>query len=123
LLYNNHSSGISLFQIDGATGSKNNLVVNNTMLMALDARWDVNINTGSTGNIVYNNILFNASTHGSIAIAADSLAGFVSDYNVVVNLMSNDGGNNAFLTLSQWRTQTGQDAHSVISTPGAVFGV
>jgi parallel beta-helix repeat protein len=121
LLYNNHSSGISLFQIDGATGSKNNLVVNNTMLMALDARWDVNINTGSTGNIVYNNILFNASTHGSIAIAADSLAGFVSDYNVVVNLMSNDGGNNAFLTLSQWRTQTGQDAHSVISTPGAVF--
>lgn len=46
LLYDNHASGISLYQIDGATGSTNNVVVNNTIVTAADGRWCVNINTG-----------------------------------------------------------------------------
>ena len=50
LLYDNHASGISLYRIDGATGSHDNVVVNNTIVNAADARWCVNINTGSTGN-------------------------------------------------------------------------
>src|SRR5262249_52149473 len=60
LLYNNHSSGISLYRVDGGGPSKNNVVVNNTILVAADGRWAINIKIGSTGNTVYNNILWNA---------------------------------------------------------------
>src|SRR5262249_5387581 len=56
LLYNNHASGISLYMIDGAAGSMNNVVVNNTVIGAADGRWLLNIQNGSTGNTVFNNI-------------------------------------------------------------------
>src|SRR5581483_7289195 len=67
LLYANHASGISLYQIDGATGSQRNVVVNNTILVASDGRWAVNVNSGSTGNTVLNNVLWNDHPfHGAI---------------------------------------------------------
>src|SRR5262249_39914068 len=56
LLYNNHATGIALFQQNGAQGSKNNVVVNNTILVASDGRWGVLLNGGSTGNTLYNNV-------------------------------------------------------------------
>src|SRR5207302_10186010 len=75
LIYNNHASGISLYQIDAAAGSTNNVVVNNTIEMASDGRWPINIKNASTGNTVYNNVLLNDNGgRGSIDIAADSLA-------------------------------------------------
>jgi parallel beta-helix repeat protein len=86
LLYNNHASGISLYSIDGAAGSTGNLVVNNTIIEASDARWALNILDGSTNNTARNNILLNNHPNrGAINISSDSLPGFVSDYNVVKN--------------------------------------
>jgi hypothetical protein len=121
LLYNNHASGISLYRIDGGGGSTGNVVVNNTIVQAADARWAINIADGSTGNTLLNNILFNAHPfRGSITVEADSLAGLVSDYNVVMDRFSTDGGGTR-LTLAQWRTATGQDAHSIVATPAALF--
>jgi parallel beta-helix repeat protein len=121
LLYNNHASGVSLYRIDGAAGSKNNLLVNNTVVQASDARWALNIQNGSTGNTVYNNILYNShSWRGSIDISQDSLSGFTSDYNVVMERFTTTGGN-SILTLAQWRTATGQDLHSRVSTPASLF--
>ena len=43
LLYDNHASGISLYRIDGTTGATGNVVVNNTVLNASNARWCINI--------------------------------------------------------------------------------
>ena len=120
LLYNNHSSGISLYKIDAAQPAINNLIINNTIIMAADARWAINITSASTGNTVYNNILLNNSSHGAINITADSLTGFTSDFNAVKNLFSPDDGN-TFQTLAQWRTTTGQDAHSIIATAAQLF--
>jgi parallel beta-helix repeat protein len=121
LLYNNHASGISLYQIDAAAPAKNNIVVNNTIIMASDARWALNIVDGSTGNTAFNNILFNNNPgHGSINISADSLPGFKSDHNVVQNLFTPDDGN-TFQTLAQWQAQTGQDLHSILATQAVVF--
>ncbi len=57
LIYGNHASGISLYQIDGGGSSKNNVVVNNTIYEANDARWALNIQDGSTGNSLLNNIM------------------------------------------------------------------
>ena len=121
LLYNNHASGISLYQIDGGQPARDNQVLNNTIVMASDARWALNIQNASTGNVVRNNIFYNQqSFRGSIAISADSLPGFVSDANVIMDRFSMDGGNTR-VTLAAWRSATGQDTHSIIAAPAALF--
>ena len=121
LLYNNHASGISLYQIDGGQPARNNQVLHNTIVMASDARWAINIQNASTGNVVRNNILYNQhSFRGSVAISADSLTGFVSDTNVLMDRLSTDGGDTR-LTLAAWRSATGQDLHSIVATPVTLF--
>jgi hypothetical protein len=121
LLYNNHASGISLYQIDGGQPARNNQILHNTIVEASDARWAINIQNASTGNVVRNNILYNQhSFRGSIAISADSLPGFVSDTNVVMDRFSTDGGDTR-VTLAAWRSATGQDLHSVVATPAMLF--
>jgi parallel beta-helix repeat protein len=120
LLYNNHASGVSLYRIDGAAGSKNNVIVNNTIVMASDARWALNVQNASTGNKVFNNILINNNPgRGSIDISPDSLSGFRSDYNAVTNRFTSNGG--TVVSLPTWRANTGQDAHSFTSTATALF--
>ena len=120
LLYDNHASGISLYQIDGATGSTGNLVINNTILNAADARWCININSGSAGNRLYNNILYNDHAfRGVITVDASSLAGFVSDYNSLMDRMSADG-DSTILALTDWQS-LGYDTHSFTATPAQHF--
>jgi hypothetical protein len=121
LLYDNHASGISLYQIDGAAGSTNNRVVNNTIVQASNGRWALNIQDASTGNQVFNNIFYNHhSFRGSIDIDPAALPGFISDYNVVMNRFTINGGDSR-LTLAGWRAATGQDSHSIIATPSQLF--
>lgn len=121
LLYNNHSSGISLYKIDGAEGAKNNLVINNTIVVASDGRWALNINTGSPGNTILNNILFNNHAYrGSISIDQESLVNFACNYNIVTNWFTLDGGDTR-LTLAQWQESTSQDKNSALSSPDDIF--
>src|SRR5918998_645496 len=120
LLYGNHASGISLYRIDAAEGARNNVVVNNTIRMASDGRWAVNIKNRSTGNTVSNNVLLHDGPRGAINIVRDSLSGFVSDHNAVTNRFSTDDGE-SFLTLAQWRAATDQDGNSFVSGPAALF--
>ena len=121
LLYSNHAGGITLYQIDGGDVSKNNVVVHNTIVQASDGRWAINITGGATGNTVQNNILYNFhSFRGSITISPDSLAGFVSDWNVVMDRFSVDDGETR-ITLAQWRAATGLDLHSLIAVPTDLF--
>ncbi|HVZ20995.1 MAG TPA: right-handed parallel beta-helix repeat-containing protein [Vicinamibacterales bacterium] len=121
LIYDEHSSGISLYQIDGGGPSSGNRLVNNTVLIASDGRWALNIQDGATDTTARNNILYNAhSFRGSVDISADSLPGFSSDYNAVMDRFTTDGGD-SILTLAQWRQQTGLDAHSFVATPAQLF--
>ena len=53
-------------------------------------------------------------------ISADSLAGFSSDYNVVMNRFTTNGGSSV-QTLAQWQTASGQDLHSLVATPSQLF--
>jgi hypothetical protein len=116
LLYMNHASGISLYRIDASAGSYNTKVYNNTIINAPDARWCININTGSINDTLYNNIFINQhSWRGSIAIDGSSLTGFHSDYNIVVDRLSNDGGNST-MTLAEWQS-LGYDLHSELAEP------
>lgn len=121
LLYDNHASGISIYQIDGGSGSQNNRVLNNTIIVAADGRWAINIpDVNDTGNKVFNNIAF---THhgwrGSIVVAAPAVAGFESDYNVVMDRFSVDGGDSR-ISLAEWQA-LGYDTHSFIATPDQLF--
>jgi parallel beta-helix repeat protein len=120
LLYNNHASGISLFKWNGAAGSSGNKVLNNTILNASDSRWALNIQNGSTNNTAYNNVIYNNNTsRGGINISADSRSGFKSDYNAVIGRFTLDDSN--VINLDQWRSATGQDAHSFVATPSQLF--
>ena len=116
LIYNNHATGIAMFQIDGGDASKNNKLYNNTIIQPSDGRWNIIAVDGSTGNTIYNNILINHhSFRGSIAIDAASANGFISDYNILVNRLSEDNGNSN-MTLTQWQS-LGYDVHSLIADP------
>lgn len=121
LLYDNHASGISLYRIDGGGSSTGNVVANNTIIVASNGRWAVNIRDASTDNTLVNNILLNKGSYrGSISVWDDSLDGFISDYNVVMERFTTDDGDSV-QTLAQWRAATGQDAHSRVATLGQLF--
>jgi hypothetical protein len=121
LLYANHAGGITIYQIDAGSGSHENKILNNTIVMASDGRWAINIpNSVDTNNQVLNNIAYTAhSWRGSISIASPTLPGFVSDYNVVMDRFSTDNGNTR-ISLSAWQA-LGYDTHSIIATPGQLF--
>jgi hypothetical protein len=121
LLYSNHASGVSLYQIDGGSGAHHNQVYNNTILMAADGRWAINIpNASGTDNSLANNILYNAHPwRGSISLASPSLSGFSSDYNVVMERFSADDGDTR-LDLAEWQA-LGYDLHSLVATPEQLF--
>ena len=121
LVYNQHSSGISLYQIDGSAPSSSNVIISNTIVIAADGRWCVNIHEAATDTTVMNNILLNNHpTRGSINISADSMPGLVSDYNVLCGRMTTDDGF-TIQTLAQWNANTLEDGNSLVATIGEVF--
>ena len=112
LIYGNHASGISLYKIDGTSGSTGNTV----HLRSQRRRWALNIQSGSRQYGL--NIL---ATHpGAIDISADSMSGFVSDYNAVISRFTTDGGS-SIKTLAQWQASTGKDVHSLVATAANLF--
>ncbi len=121
LIFDEHASGISLYQIDGGEASTGNRVLNNTILVAADGRWALNIQDGARNNAASNNILLNAnSSHGAIDISGDSLDGFSADNNAVTDRFTTDGGDSV-LSLSEWRSETGNDANSFVSSSSNLF--
>ena len=84
LIYNYQNYGICLYQSDAAAGSKNNVIVDNTIDSGTSTGTGgaIRILDSSTGNTILNNILLDGSTN-VYRIAADSVSGTVSNYNVV----------------------------------------
>ncbi|HQY31644.1 MAG TPA: right-handed parallel beta-helix repeat-containing protein, partial [Thermomicrobiales bacterium] len=121
LIYNTHASGISMYQIDGGLCSRNNKIYHNTIIVAADGRWAINIPQGEcTGNKLISNILYsNHSYRGAINLADGAEAGFQSDYNVLEGTFTRDDGD-SILSLSQWQGQ-GFDTHSKVATPSQLF--
>jgi hypothetical protein len=130
LLFDNHASGISLYQIDGAECSTGNFITNNTIIQASDGRWCINIRgngdvgdetAGSSGATLRNNILVTRhSFRGAISVSPLSLPGFTSNSNATADRFTLDDGDNV-LTLLAWRAATGQDTNSLVATAGQLF--
>jgi hypothetical protein len=116
ILTNNHASGISLYGIDAAHSSSNNRIYNNTVVMAPNSRWVMNIPDDGVvappvGNEVERNILCTPDrNNGSIFTWSARVPGFSSDQNVVVDRFTADNGNTS-LSLAQWQA-LGYDKHS-----------
>jgi hypothetical protein len=129
LLYDNHASGISIYQIDGGSGSHDNRVLNNTIIMPDNGRWAINIpdydhenpvGSPNSHNKLFNNIVYNYDDwRGGINVEPSAFAGFESDYNVVMDRFSTNGGDTR-ITLAQWQA-LGYDAHSILATPAELF--
>ena len=120
LLYGNHASGIAGWD-DGEGsnqfGTRDNVMVGNTIVQPSGSRFAISLLNGSTGNLIQNNILLHLGTRGSVSADPSSQSGLVSDYNAVVDRFSDD---DAFFTLAQWRA-FGFDAHSFVATAAALF--
>lgn len=121
LLYDGHASGISLFRDCGGSPSVNNHIHNNTVVMANDGLWALNIQNGSTGTAVRNNILLCAHpARGGIAVGADCRTGLVSDHNILSNRLSLDGGGTR-ISLGKWQELTGQDRRTIVAHTEDIF--
>ena len=121
LIYAASASGIIGYQIDAADSAKNNVIVNNTVIMDdSGGRWALKLTNGSSGCTVFNNVLYrNHASRGAFAVDPGSLAGLTSDHNVVVDRMSVDDDNTT-ISLSQWQSQTGQDMNSILISPATL---
>ena len=114
LIHSTHASGISLYRDDGGAPSHRNQVLGNTVLVASDGRWALNVQNDSTATTVRNNIFWSEQGfRGAMDVCAGCLTGFTSNRNLVENRFTLDGGDSV-LTLAQWRTATGQDLQSVV---------
>lgn len=123
LIYDEHSTGIALYAIDASAPSTGNVIANNTIVLATDSpasKGCIRLANTSAENIIFNNILYNRNPSGpAICCDADSIP--ISDYNLVVDRFSIDGGS-TIITLAQWRTATGNDIHStLISSLASIF--
>jgi parallel beta-helix repeat protein len=119
VLTNNHANGISLYAVDAVHSSSHNKVYNNTIIMAPNSRWAINIpDDGAAPPPVGNDVQFNVlytpdKDHGSILTWSPNVPGFVSDHNTVVGRFSTNGGS-TILTQAQWQA-LGYDKHSVLA--------
>lgn len=119
VLDDNHASGISLYRIDGGAPSTGNRVINNTIRMASDSRSAINIQDGSRGNILRNNIVISRNTgRGAIDICGSCLSGTVSERNAFVGRFRIDGTS---YDLAGFRGRTGTDATSFLTTEAELF--
>ncbi|GMV80758.1 MAG: hypothetical protein AMXMBFR7_19420 [Planctomycetota bacterium] len=124
LIYNAHHAGISLYQIDGGSPSHRNTVVNNTLDLADNGKWCLQIHDGSTNTVVFNNVFVTRhATRGSIHFnGAGNLTGLVCDYNILRTgsraVTTND--DSTYLSLSQWQA-LGYDTHSTAGTAAGLF--
>jgi parallel beta-helix repeat protein len=121
LIYGNYATGIALFQENGALCSQRDRVSNNTVLVPADGRWALSLGaTDCTDNQIFNNILYSDHGYrGSINLPAPQVAGFQSDYNVVVDRFTTDDSESV-ISLAEWQA-LGYDAHSIIATPDELF--
>ena len=119
LIYDVQAKGISLYQVDAADGSHNDIIVNNTVLTSAASSPALRMVDNSYDNTVLNNILLASGQYaGSIDLESGDLTGLTSDYNVVNGQFYSDGSS---ISFDYWQNDWGYDPHSFIATPAQLF--
>ncbi len=124
LIYNNHSTGIALFKGGGAAGPKGMRVLNNTIILPADGRYNMRITDVIGPLTVRNNIMYNANTaKGPFSWTTPGDAALTdSDYNAFGGgrFVSTDGEASR-ISMDAW-IAAGHESHSipVVTLPGLV---
>jgi parallel beta-helix repeat protein len=115
LLYNNHASGICIYHGDGSAGPKGMQIYHNTIDMAADGRWAIQLSETTGMNTVRNNIMYNRNaSRGGLAMGAEAdVANVDSDYNIFggAAYITPDGWTTR-VTLANWQSTRGKEMHS-----------
>ena len=111
VIYGNTLNGIRAYVIDGSEGPRNLTIVNNTFHVPTGGGWCVRV-TDYQGLVVFNNILANDGSNGSIAV--DDTGELTSDYNAVSDTFTPDR-DSSYLDLSEWQA-LGFDGNSFIAS-------
>ncbi|MHC4714144.1 MAG: right-handed parallel beta-helix repeat-containing protein, partial [Planctomycetota bacterium] len=128
LVYDNTARGLYLNGFNALISSRNNLVLNNTVVVPSTGAYVVFIVrfTGgipeATGNKLYNNILYHYGTSTddyTICIDTAAETDFESDYNVVMEYFGLDDGAQT-LTFAQWQAR-GYDLNSIQAADTDLF--
>ena len=125
LLVNNHASGICAYRIDGAAGPKGDVISNNTIVMASDGRYAVQLSETTGINTVRSNVLYDLNANrGGLAIGSEAAdtANVDSDYNIFpaeAPYVATDGWDNRY-SLAQWQAR-GLEMHSFIGRLAQLF--
>ncbi|MED5619348.1 right-handed parallel beta-helix repeat-containing protein [Ideonella sp. BN130291] len=114
LVYGNARHAIRDYQIDAAAGAARLRIVNNTLVAT--GGWAVKLSEDAGGHVIFNNIL--AGSSGSLSVGTTT--GLVSNSNVVTSVFSYDNESTT-VSLSTWRSKTGQDGATQSSTTSALF--
>lgn len=124
LLFGNHSSGITCFRGNGAAGPKGQKILNNTIVMARDARYCLHFGQTGPGNVVRNNILYNLNpVRGGLAYFAEA---DVANVDSACNVFSKEA---PVVALNDWSTRrqlaewqsTGHEKGSFVGTMDELF--
>jgi parallel beta-helix repeat protein len=118
VLQNIHGKGINLYMADAAAASKNDVVVNNTIVLASDGYFPIGVRFGSTNVKVLNNIGLNGSR--SFVTDAESSSGLVVDYNIWGGANFSNDNDSGWMNFSSWQA-SGKDTHSKTSTASVLF--
>jgi parallel beta-helix repeat protein len=84
LIYNNKSTGIAVYGIDGAQASHDNVFCSNTIYNPTSTRSALLIADGANNNVAFNNIFYTAPRRNGIEIG--NANGFLHDYNLVSSI-------------------------------------
>jgi hypothetical protein len=119
LLFNNHASGISAYNIGGIAGPKGVQFLHNTVDMPADGRWALEISHSAGPNLIRNNILIHRGFRGGLQFASPTDVAYAdSDYNILDRVTPDYGV--SFLSLAVWQAQ-GYEARSFSASPSALF--
>lgn len=120
LIYRNFAQGIASWDDEAGEryGCKNNVYLNNTVVMPEGAHHALSFRHGSSGNTVYNNVLLHLGGKDSLAVDKSSAPALKSDYNIVALFENPDG---ALVSLLHWQEAMGLDRHSFVAAATDVF--
>lgn len=116
LVYGNSRHALRGYDADAAGGPKNLKIINNTFTVPSTGGWAIKLTEDGGGHVIFNNILLNESTNGSIVVGNTQ---FTSNYNILANKFSTNSEIST-LTFTEWQAQ-GYDANSKTASGAEVF--
>ena len=85
VVYSNTPHALRSYRIDGAQGPKNLKIIDNTFLVPSGGEWAIKLTADQGGHVIFNNILLNNGSKGSIVVNNKNL---VSNNNIVTGKFS-----------------------------------